>query len=201
MSGAIKSARAAPAYGNVGDPGLFSAIGGALKGAVSSFVTSGFNPISAVTGGIRGLTGGGGGGSPLPGPTAMPLARNFPPPPGSGGGGGGNRGLTRAQGRYGFGGEFAPRIDSSVAGKAKSEKGGCPSGTHPNKSSYYRRTPDGGVIFIPKGHKCVPNRRRNSMNPRALDRAISRVNGAKRVQHKLGQIETAKYTKAGNKKS
>lgn len=80
-------------------------------------------------------------------------------------------------------------------------RGGCPSGYHPNKSSYYRQMPDGsGVIHIPKGTVCVKNRRRNPMNPKALRRAVSRVDAGKKWQAKLAEISTAKYTASGKKK-
>lgn len=71
----------------------------------------------------------------------------------------------------------------------------CPSGFHPNKSSYF--TLQG---FVPKGSRCVKNRRRNPMNPRALDRAIRRVDAGKSLQGKLAEITTAKWTSSGKKK-
>lgn len=73
--------------------------------------------------------------------------------------------------------------------------GGCPSGYHPNKSSYFLK--DG--TFVPEGSRCVKNRRRNPGNMRALDRALGRLNSAKRLQAKLHQYSTGKYTKAGTK--
>ena len=69
-------------------------------------------------------------------------------------------------------------------------------GYHMNSSSYFLR--DG--TFIPAGTRAVKNRRRNPANARATSRAISRINGAKRMQSTLAQIETAKFTKAGKKK-
>ncbi|NIP95040.1 MAG: hypothetical protein GWO24_16970 [Akkermansiaceae bacterium] len=97
----------------------------------------------------------------------------------------GGRPLTRIvpEGGFGTGGPNGAGI-------------GCPSGYHPNKSSYFLR--DG--TFIARGTKCVKNRRRNPANPRALDRAIGRLNSAKRLQHKLGGFSTRKYTAAGHKK-
>lgn len=71
----------------------------------------------------------------------------------------------------------------------------CPSGFHANKSSYFTL-----AGHVPKGSRCVRNRRRNPMNPRALDRAISRVDSGKRLQSKLASITTAKYTAAGARK-
>jgi hypothetical protein len=72
----------------------------------------------------------------------------------------------------------------------------CPGGMHPNKSDYFLK--DG--TFVPAGTKCVKNRRRNPMNPRALDRAIGRMNGAKRLQSKLREFSTDKFTAAGKEK-
>lgn len=72
----------------------------------------------------------------------------------------------------------------------------CPSGYHPNKSDYFLK--DG--TFIAKGSRCVRNRRRNPMNPRALDRAIGRMNSAKKLQNKLSEFSTGMYTASGKKK-
>lgn len=73
---------------------------------------------------------------------------------------------------------------------------GCPKGHRPNKSDYFLR--DG--TFVAAGTRCVKTRRRNPANARATSRAISRVDGAKRMQHTLAGIETKKYTKAGKRK-
>ena len=88
--------------------------------------------------------------------------------------------------RGGFGG---PALVPSGAGEVLK-------GYHMNSSSYFLR--DG--TFIPKGTRAVKNRRRNPANARATSRAISRINGAKRMQSTLAQIETAKFTKGGKKK-
>lgn len=72
----------------------------------------------------------------------------------------------------------------------------CESGFHANRSSYFLT--DG--TFIEKGSRCVKNRRRNPMNPRALDRAIRRVDSGKRLQHKLSEITTAKFSSSGKRK-
>ncbi len=63
----------------------------------------------------------------------------------------------------------------------------CPSGFHPNKSSYWTN-----AGFVARGTKCVRNRRRNPLNPRALDRAISRITSAKRASKKLGRVTIRK---------
>jgi hypothetical protein len=57
-------------------------------------------------------------------------------------------------------------------------------GTHVNRSSYYRRMPDGGVAFIEKGSVAVPNRRMNPCNGTALKRALRRAVAFKRVAMK-----------------
>ena len=65
----------------------------------------------------------------------------------------------------------------------------------PNKSAYWRTGPDGGPVYIPKGAIWVKRRRRNSLNPMALSRAISRVDGAKKLSKKLGRITIRKACK------
>ena len=75
--------------------------------------------------------------------------------------------------------------------------GGSPGpGYHLNKSDYFLR--DG--TFVPKGTRWVKNRRRNAMNPKALTRAIQRVEAGKSWQAKLSGITTAKYTASGKRK-
>ena len=95
--------------------------------------------------------------------------------------------------------QFAGRPPSSSGGfsvPALVGAGQLLKGYHMNSSSYFLR--DG--TFIPRGTRAVKNRRRNPANARATSRAISRINGAKRMQSTLAQIETAKFTKAGKKK-
>lgn len=64
----------------------------------------------------------------------------------------------------------------------------CPSGFHPNKSDYFLKTGE----FVGEGTRCVRNRRRNPFNPRATDRAIGRIEGAKRAAKRLGRITIRK---------
>jgi hypothetical protein len=71
-----------------------------------------------------------------------------------------------------------------------------PSGYKLNKTSYFLR--DG--TFVPKGTRWVKVRRRNAMNPRALSRAIARVDSAKRWQSRLSGITTRKYSSSGSRK-
>jgi len=72
-----------------------------------------------------------------------------------------------------------------------------PAGWHWNKTDYFLR--DG--TFVPAGSKLVKNRRRNPLNPRALRRAVGRIDAGKVWQSKMRGIETEKFTKAGSRKS
>lgn len=73
-------------------------------------------------------------------------------------------------------------------GLAPGTKVACPPGYRPNKSSYFLT--DG--TFVPKDSRCVKIRRRNPLNPRALDRAMGRLTSAKRAAKKLGRVTIRK---------
>jgi len=73
----------------------------------------------------------------------------------------------------------------------------CATGHRPNKTSYFLK--DG--TFVEKGTRCVKRRQRNPMNPRALSRAIGRIDAGKRFQNRMSQISTGRFTAAGKKKS
>lgn len=60
----------------------------------------------------------------------------------------------------------------------------CPVGYHWNRTAYY--TKQGHVA---KGTKCVKNRRKNPLNPRALSRSMSRIHSAKKAAHFLDRIQ------------
>ena len=108
----------------------------------------------------------------------------------------GPRSQARPVGPSGFAGPPPPSRGGFAGPQLVTGGGESLTGYHMNKSSYFLR--DG--TFVPKGTRAVKNRRRNPANARATSRAISRINGAKRMQSKLAQIETAKFTKAGKKK-
>jgi len=57
----------------------------------------------------------------------------------------------------------------------------CPSGYHRNKSTYWTQTE--GVVI--EGTKCVRNRRRNPLNPRAARRSMSRLSALAGEMKKL----------------
>lgn len=146
---------------------------GAIKGAVGGFLRGG--PVGALTGAVSGFTSGGRPRSPVP--ARLP---SFP---------------------TGVGPRFAPPVQSRNGGGTITSPAGttikCPSGTHPNKSDYFLK--DGS--FIPKGSRCVKNRRRNPLNPDALRRAVGRIDAGKVWQEKMREIETSKFTKAGKRKA
>lgn len=185
MSAQIKRSRAMTQGGVArtrqvrgGDPGLFGTLGGIIGSVIPGVGTA----VGAGLGSAADAIFGGGGG----GRRQQTTTREQLPP--FGGVFGGTR--TRTVTRQGFG----PSMPQGTNGGVKLA---CPSGYHPNKSGYYTHSEG----WIPEGTKCVKNRRRNPANPRALDRAMGRLNSAKRLQSKLAGYSTPKYTKAGNKKS
>ena len=147
------------------------------------FLGSVFGGLKKAVGvGLATLTGGPAGGAA----SLLSIRRGSPPPIGPTFAGPGAPGIKRqAQ-------AFFPGGATGFEGL----KLACQAGHHPNKSSYFLL--DGG--FVEKGTRCVKNRRRNPMNPRALDRAISRVDSGKSLQGKLASITTAKWTAAGQRK-
>jgi hypothetical protein len=177
--------------------GIIDVIGGAIGG----FITGG--PLGGIRGALGGLTAGG------PGTTETPdLIRPTYPglPPGGIPGIGVSRGIQeRREPRCGPGGFFIGgkcvypgdvfpggdpfitpgpgAVEPRARENAGAVNGGCPSGYHPNKTGYYTQRG-----YVPKGSRCVKNRRRNPANPRANDRAISRVKSAKRYAATLGRI-------------
>lgn len=166
-------------------------IGRVLGGAAGGLIKGG--PLGAIGGAIGALAGGGSkptkmdvygiqagpGGGPV-GPVSFPQR---PPPP------------STTTSRI----DLNPFIPGSIyestttTGGGMPVSGGCPAGYHPNKTSYHLK--DG--TFVAKGTRCVRNRRRNAMNPRALSRALARVDSAKRWQSKLSGVTTRKYTSSG----
>lgn len=93
---------------------------------------------------------------------------------------------------------FGPMTNGSGGGGGGSipAAGPCPKGYRLNKSSYHLR--DG--TFVPKGTRYVKIRKRNPLNPRALRKAIGRVDAGKAWQAKLSGITTEKYTASGKRK-
>lgn len=172
------------AAGFVGDPGLFGSIFSGIKKA-AGFIPG---PIGAVARTFFGPT--------SPAPTAPILVRpptNFPGPQGhtlptfpvnvfqeapNG------RGQVPVPGTRGAIERFVPGGRTGLMA--------CPSGQHPNKTAYWTKSEG----FIEAGTKCVKNRRRNPLNPRAASRAIQRIESAKKATRSLSRI-TIKCNRCG----
>jgi len=148
-----------------GDPGLFGFLGKAIS-TVGSFLPG---PIGAGIGAIGGVLGGGGSGGPggsLFAQQTVPFPPVLVPTPGVGGA------IER----------FFPGGKSGFQEVAAN--GACANGHHLNKSDYFLK--DG--TFIQKGSRCVKDRRKNPLNPRALSSAIKRVESAKKKEQVLKRI-------------
>ncbi len=167
---------------------IFGDIFRGVKGAVEGFIGGG--PVGAVRGAFRGITG------PAPiatpgfaGPTPQDVrtALRIQAPGGTiAVPGVGEIGLTGGQiafQRRAQEGRFD--LPADLAGRPAI---GCPSGFHPNKTGYFLRS---GTFVAPES-RCVRNRKRNPMNPRALSRAIARVESGKRVAKRLSRITIRK---------
>lgn len=168
MSLAVKSAKAQA----MGDPGLLGSIG--------KFIGGGLRTVGGIIGGpvgfgmrtIGGLV------SPAPGVPAPTFRR---PPETTPGGLAAFRGGGAFAGTAGrFAGTPTPTPIGATAGVGLA----CPQGMHPNKSDYHLRS----GAFVPKGTRCVPSRRRNPANSRANDRAIGRIESAKKMAARLARI-------------
>ena len=191
-----KMAAGAPVRERVamGDPGLFSFLGGAIKGAIGGLIRGG--PLGVIGGAIRGALGGRGG-APIPPPliTRAPVGTQI------------NRAalISRFQqtvpvqdvpGVRGAIERFLPggRTGREVAIPANGAR--CPSGFHLNKTGYFVASspgnPSAGGSWVAPETMCVRNRRRNPLNPRAADRAIGRLTSAKRAVQRLNRITIRK---------
>jgi hypothetical protein len=161
MSLAVKQAR----FVARGDPGLFGSIGKFLGGVVKTVAGVGGALLPGPVGiGLRAISRIG---APQIQPPA-PMARFLPAPMPI-------RGRAVAPPAALAGMVQAPGLGAIIA---------CPPGFKANKSSYFLM--DGS--FIEKNTKCVRVRRRNPANSRATDRAIGRIESAKKMAARLGRI-------------
>lgn len=162
-----------------GDPGLFGFLGKAigtvakvgtslLPGPIGALARAG---VSAVTKQPRAAA--------LPVPTAMPTLP-MPSYPGA------PRSISVAT--------MGPREPQPTQFMADVTPAiGCPKGYKPNKSAYYRRivtpgNPEGILVHVAPGSRCVRIRKRNAANPRAADRAIGRIESAKRFARRMDRV-------------
>ena len=179
----------------MGDPGLFSALGGILKGGIN--IATQFIPGPAgalIRSGIRKFTGP----KLQQRPRVRPgIGRTFAPFQ--------ERGPVRTKRLRGqlvppsleleeqF---FAPQAAAPTGAPQIATVGkpgiACPQGMRPNKSDYWRTDAGGRPVFVEAGTRCVAVRRRNPGNSRANDRAIARIGSAKRMAKTLGRITIRK---------
>ena len=146
-----------------GDPGLFSALGGALKGGVVGLLTGG--PVGAVTGALGGAVGMGPGfATPMP---TVPTPPNIPGPMGIYGGA---VPITKVPGVTGVLQRALPGGATGYEAVMPQTAAGGPQGYHPNKSGYWT-----SAGYVQKGTKWVRNRRRNVSNGPANQRALRRL--------------------------
>lgn len=153
----------------MGDPGIFGDIWGGIKGAATGLLSGG--PLGAIGGALSGS-----GIIKPPTPTLPPMV------------------TPRLPVRNGF--QSAPtgiRVGGLLPGGAAPYVGydrpatngmGPPKGYRLNKSGYWLKSGE----YVQPESRYVKIRRRNPMNPRALDRAMTRITSAKRASKKLGRI-------------
>ena len=194
MSIAIKAAKAQ------GDPGLLGFLGKAARGlgslAAKTLIPAPFRlGASAVLGGIR-STVSPGGGFQVPGrvQSFVPQAgaqriqqRIGPARPGVG------TAVTRVPG---FKGALQRLLPGGATGFETVAAGGAgmlpPRGFHLNKTGYFLTSAAEFGTFVEPFSRFVRNRRRNPGNMRAADRAISRIESAKRMAKRLSRITVRK---------
>ncbi len=137
-----------------------------IGGFIGTTISTIFPPAAPVIAIGRGLLGGGGG-SIAP----ISCAPGF------------RRGPDGNCIRSGVVGVFERTLPGGATGLQPIMTGsGCPSGMHPNRSSYFTQSEG----FIEKGTKCVSNRRRNPLNPRAARRSMSRLTA---LSKEMGRLE------------
>lgn len=188
----VGSVRSVPmGRGYQGDPGFFGDVWGGIKGAVSGAVKgvlSG-NPLGIIGGALGGAISGATGQRdsvmtatpPLPPMMTLPTRVTFQAQNGT---------RVKSPGVTGYAERLIPGGETGYEESAEAYRAGKASsiGHHWNKSGYFVKS----GAWIAKGTKEVRNRRRNPLNPRALDRSISRITSAKRASKKLGRISIRK---------
>lgn len=147
-----------------GDPGLFDvlkrfgrAATGFARGGVTGAVAGFLSPAQRARASLQALT-------PL---GSIPIGLSSPVP------------VVRTPGVRGALERFIPGGATGLQVGAVAPAGGCPSGYHPNKSSYMT-----AAGMVAKGSRCVRNRRRNLSNGRANSRALRRLSAWDKQERK-----------------
>ena len=173
FGGPMMTRRMGPGGGSYGDPGFFDFLGGIAKKVTGVVSRLGIPFVSGAAGVARGLLGGQG-----PGMGPIGTGRGeFPVLLQQGGTPAGQpiqTGLGRRQ-------AFFP-------GGATGMGEGCGQGHRPNKSGYWLNSGQ----YVEPGTVCVKRRRMNPLNPRALSKAMRRIESAKRATAVLGRITIRK---------
>jgi len=163
-----------PMYGQ-GDPGLFSFLGKAARGITGAVSRLGIPIVSGVAGVASSLLSGGQPAAPVGpgfrgfGPAGIPLS------------------TSRMQQQQIPAPGIAGAVQRAIPGGATGMQG-CGNGTRPNKSGYYVQ----GGQYVAPGTVCVKRRRMNPLNPRALSKAMRRIESAKRAASVLNRITIRK---------
>jgi len=163
--------------GMYGDPGLFGFLGKVVKTGLGVVSRLGIPIASGVAGTVAGLIPGQGFAGPgLPGPVTPTVSRFAGIPAISL--------QTQAQvPARGFRGAIQRAIPGGATGMEM-----CTTGTRPNRSGYWLQSGQ----YVEPGSVCVRKRRMNPLNPRALSRAMRRIESAKRATTVVGRITIRK---------
>lgn len=175
------------AYGRgaMGDPGLLGFLGRVVKTGLGVVSKLGIPIASGLAGTVSGFIPGrpfgaapaAPAGPGLPGPVTPTVSRFTGPMP-----------ISIAQaGRQIPTPGIAGRIQRAVPGGATGFEG-CGAGYRANKSGYWLQSGQ----YVDPGTVCVKSRRMNPLNPRALSRAMRRIESAKRATTVLGRITIRK---------
>ncbi len=154
-----------------GDPGFFDFVGKAIKGVTGVVSRLGIPGISGAAGLVSGFLGGGRGPG-MPGVQQIPLNLMQQ---------GGTPAGMRKPGLLALGQQMVPGGETGMGA-------GCGQGYRPNKSGYYVN----GGQYVAPGTTCVKRRRMNPLNPRALSKAMRRIESAKRATTVLNRITIRK---------
>jgi hypothetical protein len=150
---------------------IFSSIGSALKGAATGFITSGGNPLGAVSGGIAGLNQPR---SPRVGRQQQTLS--LAPMPGSG-----RLGPVRGTpANYPAPGGF---MGGGATGSWLAPSGAQPTGTGYSYRRLYNK--NGTPRRVKKNGEPYAIPHMNPMNPRAARRAVVRIRGARKLLQRI----------------
>jgi len=186
--------RAMPGTGYAGDPGFFGFLGKVAKGITGAAGKILPGPFGSVARGISSLIPGQGqrprGSKPQrrinlqprgPSPTAFQLpqgrgSQGRPKP--------GPRGAIERALPWGKTGYTCDRPPPTPL----TEPPPWPTGYKPNKTSYFLKSGQ----FIEAETVWVRNRRRNPLNPRAFDKALGRIESAKKFGSRLGRVTIRK---------